>query len=84
MINILSHITKYLGCAEKRMSIDQRCLLIKTRSLCDIIVNCKQTSSKHAPDPLIAQELHKKSIYIPPLTVSIQFVTSITLCIMKF
>jgi len=84
MINILSHITKYLDCAEKRISTDQQCLLIKTCSFCDIIiVNCKQTSSKHAPDPLIARELHKKSIYIPPPTVSIQLVTSITLCIMK-
>jgi hypothetical protein len=85
MINIFSHKTKYSGHAKKRMSIDQCGLLIKTCSFCDImIVNCKQTSSKHAPDPLIARELQKKSIYIPPLTVSIQLITSITLCIIKF
>jgi len=55
MINILSHMTKYLGRAKKRMPIEQCCLRTKTHSLCDITtVNCKQTSSKHAPDPLIA------------------------------
>ena len=85
MIKILSHITKYLGCAKKRMSIDQCSLLIKTHSFCDImIVNSKQTSSKHAPDMLIAWEMHNKSIYIPSLTISIQLVTSVTLCIIKF
>jgi len=31
----------------------------------------KQTSSKHAPDPLITRELHKKPVYVLPLTILI-------------
>lgn len=31
--------------------------------------NNKQTSSKHAPDPLIARELHKQPVYILPLPI---------------
>lgn len=37
--------------------------------VCLFAVTCKQSSSKHTPDPLIAPELHNKSVYGPPLTV---------------
>jgi len=38
--------------------------------------------SKQAPDPLIARDLHRKPLYILPLTVSMT-VISVTLCVTK-
>jgi len=49
------------------LSHHQAIIIKKVNTYVHVSLTVEKASSKHTPDPLIAQQLHKKSIYILPL-----------------